>query len=153
MLDPQKAHRRHIDPHVAVTGQAAPRPPPGLRGHRQQGQHRDLVRGDPLCRGTAQRGCREGASFHSRRVPVAARPPPLRPAPRRSVAVAQLRRTRDRGRPPRQARRRVLPRIYAHCIDGQADAANQRITAALSTQDPQAGGPSDEEDNDSEQAS
>src|ERR1022692_4498804 len=31
----------------------------------------------------------------------------------------------------------VLLKIYAHCIDGQADAANQRITDALST--PQAG--------------
>jgi integrase len=31
----------------------------------------------------------------------------------------------------------VLLKIYAHCIDGQADAANQRITDALSTQDAQ----------------
>jgi hypothetical protein len=29
----------------------------------------------------------------------------------------------------------VLLKIYAHCIDGQADAANQRITDALSAQD------------------
>jgi integrase len=29
----------------------------------------------------------------------------------------------------------VLLKIYAHCIDGQADAANQRITDALSIQD------------------
>jgi hypothetical protein len=27
----------------------------------------------------------------------------------------------------------VLLKIYDHCIDGQADAANQRITDALST--------------------
>jgi hypothetical protein len=27
----------------------------------------------------------------------------------------------------------VLFKIYAHCIDGQADAANERITDALST--------------------
>jgi hypothetical protein len=27
----------------------------------------------------------------------------------------------------------VLLKVYAHCIDGQADAANQRITDALST--------------------
>ena len=36
----------------------------------------------------------------------------------------------------------VLLKIYAHCIDGQADAANQRITDALTTpeadQDPAA---------------
>jgi hypothetical protein len=39
----------------------------------------------------------------------------------------------------------VLLKIYAHCIDGQADAANQRITDALGTQD--AGeGPGDEGD-------
>ena len=43
----------------------------------------------------------------------------------------------------------VLLKIYAHCIDGQADAANQRITDALSTQ-PEPGG---EEDGDSEKAS
>jgi hypothetical protein len=36
--------------------------------------------------------------------------------------------TGDRGRPPRRARRRGLLKIYAHCIDGQADAANRRIT-------------------------
>ena len=30
----------------------------------------------------------------------------------------------------------VLLKIYAHCIDGQADAANQRITDALATSDP-----------------
>ena len=31
----------------------------------------------------------------------------------------------------------VLLKIYAHCIDGQADAANKRITDALGTQDTQ----------------
>ena len=30
----------------------------------------------------------------------------------------------------------VLLKIYAHCIDGQANAANKRITEALGTQDP-----------------
>ena len=29
----------------------------------------------------------------------------------------------------------VLLKIYAHCIDGEADAANQRITYALGIQD------------------
>jgi hypothetical protein len=60
-------------------------------------------------------------------------------------------------------RRRLLPDprhgranrlIYAHCIDGQADAANERLTDALGTQDtqpePEFG---DEGDDDSEQAS
>jgi integrase len=46
----------------------------------------------------------------------------------------------------------VLLKIYAHCIDGQADAANQRITDALGTQDPEPG-PDGDEDGDSEQAS
>ena len=46
----------------------------------------------------------------------------------------------------------VLLKIYAHCIDGQADAANQRITDALSTQDARQD-PGDEGDDDSEQAS
>jgi integrase len=45
----------------------------------------------------------------------------------------------------------VLLKIYAHCIDGQAEAANRRITDALGTKDP-APGP-DDEDGDSEQAS
>ena len=46
----------------------------------------------------------------------------------------------------------VLLKIYAHCIDGQADAANKRITDALGSQDtqPESG---DEGDDDSEQAS
>jgi integrase len=48
----------------------------------------------------------------------------------------------------------VLLKIYAHCIDGQADAANQRITDALGAQDTQPEPePGDEEDDDSEQAS
>jgi hypothetical protein len=33
----------------------------------------------------------------------------------------------------------VLLKIYAHCIDGQADAANQRITDALGTTEPESG--------------
>jgi hypothetical protein len=44
----------------------------------------------------------------------------------------------------------VLLKIYAQCIDGQADAANQRITDALGTQDSEPE-PGDEEDGDSEQ--
>jgi hypothetical protein len=48
----------------------------------------------------------------------------------------------------------VLLKIYAHCIDGQADAANKRITDALGVQDTQpASEPGDEGDDDSEQAS
>ena len=48
----------------------------------------------------------------------------------------------------------VLLKIYAHCIDGQAAAANQRITDALSTQDAQPEPESDDEaEGDSEQAS
>jgi hypothetical protein len=39
-----------------------------------------------------------------------------------------------------------------HCIDGQADAANQRITDALGTKDTEPD-PADEEDGDSEMAS
>jgi integrase len=46
----------------------------------------------------------------------------------------------------------VLLKIYAHCIDGQADAANQRITDALGATEPDHG-PGGEEDDDSEQAS
>ena len=45
----------------------------------------------------------------------------------------------------------VLLKIYAHCIDGQADAANQRITDALGTQGTRPE-PGDQEDGDSEHA-
>ena len=46
----------------------------------------------------------------------------------------------------------VLLKISAHCIDGQADAANKRITDALGTQDTEQD-PRDEGDGDSKQAS
>jgi hypothetical protein len=44
----------------------------------------------------------------------------------------------------------VLLKIYAHCIDGQADAANQRITEALGGQD---AGQDPDDEGDAEQAS
>jgi integrase len=48
----------------------------------------------------------------------------------------------------------VLLKIYAHCIDGQADAANQRIADALGPQDTRPESePGDEGDDDIEQAS
>jgi hypothetical protein len=46
----------------------------------------------------------------------------------------------------------VLLKIYAHCIDGRADTANQRITDALDATDAETG-PCDEENDDSAQAS
>jgi integrase len=45
----------------------------------------------------------------------------------------------------------VLLKIYAHCIDGQADAANRRITDALGTKDAESE-PGGDEDGDSEPA-
>jgi integrase len=45
----------------------------------------------------------------------------------------------------------VLLKIYAHCIDGQADAANQRIADALGAAEPEPG-PGGEGDDDSEPA-
>jgi hypothetical protein len=48
----------------------------------------------------------------------------------------------------------VLLKIYAHCIDGQADAANKRITDTLGAQDAQTESePGDEGDDDIEKAS
>ena len=68
--------------------------------------------------------------------------------------MAELRSVGDRGRPSHRRGVAVLLRIYAHCIDGQADAANQRITDSLGVQDtrpePE---PGDEGDDDSEQES
>jgi integrase len=46
----------------------------------------------------------------------------------------------------------VLLKIYAHCIDGQATAANQRIAEALGAGDAEED-PGDEGDGDAEQAS
>jgi hypothetical protein len=46
----------------------------------------------------------------------------------------------------------VLLKVYAHCIDGQATAANQRIAEALGAQDAEED-PGDEGDGDMEQAS
>jgi hypothetical protein len=46
----------------------------------------------------------------------------------------------------------VLLKIYAHCVDGQADDANQRITGALGAKDTEPE-PDGEEDADSEMAS
>jgi hypothetical protein len=45
----------------------------------------------------------------------------------------------------------VLLKIYAHCIDGQSDAANRRITDALGATEPEPG-LCDEGDADSESA-
>ena len=48
----------------------------------------------------------------------------------------------------------VLLKIYAHCIDGQADAANKRITDAFGAQDAQTESePGEEGDDDIEHAS
>ena len=48
----------------------------------------------------------------------------------------------------------VLLKIHAHWFDGQADAANKRITDALGTQDTRPESePGDERDDDSEQVS
>jgi hypothetical protein len=42
---------------------------------------------------------------------------------------------RRHARPPPSWAEKALLMIYAHCIDGQADAANKRITDALGTTD------------------
>jgi putative transposase len=55
-------------------------------------------------------------------------------APRRRIPADQLRRPGNRGRRAGHGVA-VLLKIYAHCIDGQADAANHRITDAFSAGD------------------
>ena len=47
------------------------------------------------------------------------------------VSNAELRRTRHRSRPRGGHSVAVLLKIYAHCIDGQAEAASKRIADAL----------------------
>jgi len=49
--------------------------------------------------------------------------------------VAELRCAGHRGRLQGRHGGAVLLKVYAHCIDGQADAANKRITDARGTQD------------------
>ncbi len=55
--------------------------------------------------------------------------------------MSRLRRDMNSGVPATEVARRaghgvaVLLKIYAHCIDGQADAANERIPDALSARD------------------
>ena len=72
---------------------------------------------------------------HRGAVPLPARPPPY---DLRHAAVSLW---LNCGVPATEVARRaghgvaVLLKIYAHCIDGEADAANQRITYALGIQD------------------
>jgi hypothetical protein len=95
---------------------------------------------------------RAGFGNAHRSRPAAARPPPLRPA------ALGGRLWLNSGVPATEVARRaghgvaVLLKIYAHCIDGQADAANQRIAEALGSQDAE-DDPGDEGDGDTEQAS
>lgn len=63
--------------------------------------------------------------------------------------MAELRGARDRGRPRAGHGVAVLLKIYAHCIDGQANAAKRRITDAISTPEAEQD-PGDEGDADSE---
>jgi hypothetical protein len=65
--------------------------------------------------------------------------------------VAELRGTTEVARRARYGVA-VLLKIYAHCIDGQATAANQRITEALGIPDAEED-PGDEDDGEIEQAS
>ena len=123
-------------PHPASPGRAAPQPP-------QEVRHRARRPGVPhRARRAAQRhrlrrGLGESTAHSADPRPAGhtARAPPLRPAARRRVPVAQLR------VPATEVARRaghgvaVLLHVYANCIDGQATAANQRISEAL-TEDP-----------------
>jgi integrase len=82
-------------------------------------------------------------------------PPGRRPYDLRHAAVSLW---LNSGVPATEVARRaghgvaVLFKIYAHCIDGQATAANQRIAEALDIQDAEQD-PADEGDGDTEQAS
>ena len=62
-----------------------------------------------------------------RLTPQTARPAASPPIPPRGVPATEVARAGHDAA--------VLLKIYAHCIDGQADAANQRITDALGVQD------------------
>jgi hypothetical protein len=83
------------------------------------------------------------------RLPVATHPRRLPQAPGRHPAACYG--CPHRGRPPRRARRRGPLKIYAHCIDGLAN-AKQRTTDAPSTIDTSPN-PGSEEDGDSKKAS
>jgi hypothetical protein len=100
---------------------------------------------------TAFWASRASRSYRCARDSMAARNPSHSSGQNRGVAVAELRGTRDRGRPPRRARRRGPAEDLGHCIDGQAT-ANQRIAEALGIPDDEED-PGDEGDGDMEQES
>jgi hypothetical protein len=95
-----------------------------------------------------RRGCPPGTARQAPGSPLGRRPYDLRHAAvslwlNSGVAATEVARRAGHGVA-------VLLKIYAHCIDGQADAANHRITDALDTPDAE---PDDEEGDDTEQAS
>ena len=119
----------------------------------------------PWRRGSRSPRCPDGPDTRAPRSPTSAA---FRSASRSAtnaggyLAATVARRLRDEGRtldaplrPATEVARRaghgaaVLLKIYAHCIDGRADAANKRITNALGTQDARRR----EGDDDSEQGS
>ena len=119
-------------PHPARPGRAAPQPPqavrdragrPGVRHRTRRAAQRHRLR---RSLGTRPAGCADPAQ---QATPLARRPYDLRHA---AVSLWL-----NAGVPATDVARRaghglaVLLRVYANCIDGQATAANQRISDAL----------------------
>jgi hypothetical protein len=109
-----------------------------------------------LCRGRTRRSSGSGRWTWSARPGRFLRSPGCSGSPSRACVAGRSRTSSTGASSPGPAgpgpSAAVLLKIYAHCIDGQADAANQRITDALGTRDTQPR-PGDEEDGDSKKAS
>jgi integrase len=149
----QERGLKHCAAHETCTIPVPPRPRPAAPRPHQAVQH------DPGRRvfQTARGGIIQDSAYSAvwaealapaqRRSPLGRRPYDLRHAAVSLWLNSEVARRAGHGVA-------VLLKIYAHCIDGQADAANQRIAEALGTQDirPESE-PGDEGDDDSEQVS
>ena len=100
-------HENPVHPHPARPGPDPPRPPQALRHHPGRADLPHRTRRHPPGQRLQRRlGRRPRRRPHPRPARLPAGPPPLRPAARRRLPVAELRRPRHRSRPPRRAQRR-----------------------------------------------
>ena len=100
-------HENPVHPHPARPGPDPPRPPQTLRHQPGRADLPHRTRRHPPGQRLQRRlGRRPRRRPHPRPARLPAGPPPLRPAARRRVPVAELRRPGHRSRPTRRAQRR-----------------------------------------------
>ena len=149
---PKKGWGRIDHPHPARTGAAAARPHQAVRHHPRRADLPDNPGG--LLQDSGHNEVWTEARKNALTPALQRSPLGWRPFDPRHAAVPLW---LNSGVPATEVARRaghgvaVLLKIYAHCIDGQADAANQRITDALGTTEADQD-PGDEGDDNSEPA-